>query len=234
MVILLKTQHACSIDSSQHICNAYRLIEATVFHALFVTYENLQTNYFVVPKLFLLKLDTKNDAKAENYHYKSYHSIVHNDIDNVSFNFSLCFVFSLQQLFRSQNPNLASNTGVPPPGQPGGQPLPQTLPLPSQQYLAQQSAAYAAAAQQAAPYVINPGQDAAQYMGLIAAAGMPQYYGVAPWGVYPANLIPQQGTQPRRPLTPSQQAGENQPSYQVGFNSAISIFHLTRIFNSFV
>lgn len=125
-------------------------------------------------------------------------------------------LFFLQQLFRSQNPNLASNSGVPPPGQPGGQPLPQTLPLQSQQYLAQQSAAYAAAAQQAAPYVINPGQDAAQYMGLIAAAGMPQYYGVAPWGVYPANLIPQQGTQPRRPLTPSQQAGENQPSYQVG------------------
>lgn len=101
------------------------------------------------------------------------------------------------------------------PGQPAGQPLQQTLPLPSQPYLAQQSAAYAAAAQQAAPYVINPGQDAAQYMSLIAA-GMPQYYGVAPWGVYPANLIPpQQGSQPRRPLTPSQQAAaENQP-YQV-------------------
>lgn len=89
----------------------------------------------------------------------------------------------------------------------------QTLPLPSQQYLAQQSAAYAAAAQQAAPYVINPGQDATPYMGLIAA-GMPQYYGVAPWGVYPANLIPQQGSQPRRPLTPSQQGAENQ-QYQV-------------------
>lgn len=92
--------------------------------------------------------------------------------------------------------------------------------MPSQQYLAQQSAAYAAAAQQAAPYVINPGQDATQYMGLIAA-GMPQYYGVAPWGVYPANLIPQQGSQPRRPLTPSQQAAENQP-YQVRFDH---LFH---------
>uniref|UniRef100_A0A1B0BS77 Uncharacterized protein n=1 Tax=Glossina palpalis gambiensis TaxID=67801 RepID=A0A1B0BS77_9MUSC len=74
-----------------------------------------------------------------------------------------------------------------------------------------QNAAYAA--QQAAPYVINPGQDAAPYMGLIAAQ-MPQYYGVAPWGMYPGNLIPQQGTQPRRPLTPSQQGAENQ-SYQV-------------------
>lgn len=84
--------------------------------------------------------------------------------------------------------------------------------LPSQQYLAQQSYA-AAAAQQATPYVINPGQDATQYMGLIAA-GMPQYYGVPQWGVYPANLIPQQGSQPRRPLTPSQQGAESQ-SYQV-------------------
>lgn len=81
-------------------------------------------------------------------------------------------------MFRSQNPNLATNSGIP---QPGQQQLQQTLPLPSQQYL-QQSAAYAAAAQQPAPYVINPGQDAAaaQYMGLIPA-GMPQYYGVAPW-----------------------------------------------------
>lgn len=111
-------------------------------------------------------------------------------------------------MFRSQNPNLAGNAAVP--GQPGGQQLQQTLPLPSQQYLAPQNAAYAAAAQQAPPYVINPGQDA-QYMSLI---GMPQYYGVAPWGVYPANLIPQQGSQPRRPLTPSQQAAENQ-QYQV-------------------
>lgn len=119
----------------------------------------------------------------------------------------------MQQLFRSQNPSLASNAGVPPPpGQPGGQPIPQTLPLPSQQYLAQQSAAYAAAAQQATPYVINPGQDATQYMGLIAQ--MPQYYGVPQWGVYQTNLIPQQGSQPRRPLTPSTQGAENQP-YQV-------------------
>lgn len=74
--------------------------------------------------------------------------------------------FFLQQLFRSQNPSLASNAGVAPPGQPTAQQqIPQTLPLPSQQYLAQQSAAYAAAAQQPAPYVINPGQDAARYIG---------------------------------------------------------------------
>lgn len=55
-------------------------------------------------------------------------------------------------------------------------------------------------------------------MGALITAGVPQYYGVAPapWGVYPANLIPQQPqSQPRRPLTPSQQGAENQP-YQVG------------------
>lgn len=72
----------------------------------------------------------------------------------------------LQQLFRSQNPSLATNAGVAPPGQPTAQQqIPQTLPLPSQQYLAQQSAAYAAAAQQPTPYVINPGQDATRYIG---------------------------------------------------------------------
>lgn len=48
-------------------------------------------------------------------------------------------------------------------------------------------------------------------------AGVPGYYGVAtPW-VYPTNLIPQQGSQPRRPLTPSQQGGDNQ-QYQVGIH----------------
>lgn len=117
-------------------------------------------------------------------------------------------------MFRSQNPGLATNATAP--GAPSGAPLPQPLPLPSQQFLAQQSAAYAA--QQATPYVINPGQEAAPYMSLIAAQ-VPQYYGVAaaPWGVYPGNLIPQQGSQPRRPLTPSQQGAENQP-YQVCVN----------------
>uniref|UniRef100_U5EQG3 Putative pumilio n=1 Tax=Corethrella appendiculata TaxID=1370023 RepID=U5EQG3_9DIPT len=120
--------------------------------------------------------------------------------------------FDVQQLFRSQNPGLTANSGVP--AAPNGQPLPQSLSLSAQQqqFLAQHSAAYA---QQAAPYVINPGQDPSQYMGALIAAGVPQYYGVAaaPWGVYPANLIPQQQQQPRRPLTPSQGA-ENQP-YQV-------------------
>lgn len=135
--------------------------------------------------------------------------------------FHIIFFSIFQQLFRSQNPSLAaSNAGVPQPGQPGAQQqIQQTLPLPSQSYLAPQNAAYAAAAQQPTPYVINPGQDATQYaMGLIPA-GMPQYYGVAPWGMYPANLIAQQNAQPppqqRRPLTPSQQSGENQPPYQV-------------------
>lgn len=94
------------------------------------------------------------------------------------------------------------------PGQPNGGPqLQQTIS--SQQYLAQ-NAAYAAAQQ---PYVINPGQDVPPYLGLITA-GMPQYYGMPPWSMYPANLIPQPNQQPRRPLTPSQQGAENQP-YQV-------------------
>ncbi|XP_031626222.1 maternal protein pumilio-like isoform X2 [Contarinia nasturtii] len=144
----------------------------------------------------------------------------HNSMDSSAALLQQQHNFDVQQLFRSQNPSLASNTGVAP-GQPTAQPqIPQTLPLPSQQYLAQQSAAYAAAAQQPTPYVINPGQDATRYieMGLIPA-GMPQYYGVhgVPWGMYPANLIPQQNSQPppRRPLTPSQPAGENQPPYQM-------------------
>lgn len=125
--------------------------------------------------------------------------------------FLVYFFVILQQLFRSQNPGLATSATAP--GAPSGAPLPQHLP----QFLAQQNAY---AAQQATPYVINPGQEAAPYMGLIAA-GMHQYYGVAtaPWGVYPANLIPQQGSQPRRPLTPSQQGAENQP-YQVRDNSS--------------
>jgi len=137
----------------------------------------------------------------------------HNSMDSSAALLQQQHNFDVQQLFRSQNPSLASNAGVPPPGPTAQPPIPQTLPLPSQQYLAQQNAAYAA--QQPTPYVINPGQDATQYMGLIPA-GMPPYYGVAPWGMYPANLIPQQSSQPpRRPLTPSQQAGENQPPYQM-------------------
>lgn len=82
-----------------------------------------------------------------------------------NFNKLFFHFFFFQQLFRSQNPNLASNAGVPQPGPTAQQQLQQTLPLPSQQYLAQQNAAYAA--QQPTPYVINPGQDATQYMGLI-------------------------------------------------------------------
>uniref|UniRef100_A0A182IWW5 Uncharacterized protein n=1 Tax=Anopheles atroparvus TaxID=41427 RepID=A0A182IWW5_ANOAO len=114
------------------------------------------------------------------------------------------------QLFRS-NPGLtAANSAVP--GAPNGQPLPQSalsLSAAQQQQFLQHNAAYAA--QQAAPYVINPGQDPTQYMGALIA-GMPQYYAPAPWSVYPANLaIPQQQSQPRRPLTPSQQGAENQP-----------------------
>ena len=93
------------------------------------------------------------------------------------------------------------------------------MPLAQQQYLAQQNAAYA---QQAAPYMINTGQDGNPYMAPTILTGVPQaYYGVAPW-MYQANLIPQQGSQPRRPLTPSQQGGE-QPY--------VSISNLTPFFS---
>lgn len=103
----------------------------------------------------------------------------------------------MQQLFRSQNPTLAAPNQAAPNGAPQ---MPQALPLAAQQqFLAQAQAGAAYAAQQAAPYVINPGQEG-PYVGLI-----PGYYGMAPWGMYPANLIPQQGAQPRRPLTPNQQ-----------------------------
>jgi hypothetical protein len=58
-----------------------------------------------------------------------------------------------------------------------------------------------------------PGQDG--FMTTMLAP--PSYYGVPPW-VYPhAGLIPQQGTQPRRPLTPSQGA-ENQPFVSIELN----------------
>lgn len=58
-----------------------------------------------------------------------------------------------------------------------------------------------------------PGQDG--FMTTMLAP--PSYYGVPPW-VYPhAGLIPQQGTQPRRPLTPSQGA-ENQPFVSIEFD----------------
>uniref|UniRef100_A0A182Q1N1 PUM-HD domain-containing protein n=1 Tax=Anopheles farauti TaxID=69004 RepID=A0A182Q1N1_9DIPT len=127
---------------------------------------------------------------------------------------SMMLLFDRKQLFRS-NPGLtAANSAVP--GAPNGQPLPQSalsLSAAQQQQFLQHNAAYAA--QQAPPYVINPGQDPSQYMGALIAAGVPQYYAPAPWSVYPANLaIPQQQSQPRRPLTPSQQGAENQP-YQV-------------------
>lgn len=107
----------------------------------------------------------------------------------------------MQQLFRS-----AANASTP--GQPNGTPLPQHMPP----FMAQNAyaAAAAAAAAQQSPYVLNPGQDpTAPYMGLIP--GMHQYYGVGPW-VYPG-IIPQQGSQPRRPLTPSQ--GTDNAPYQV-------------------
>lgn len=99
---------------------------------------------------------------------------------------------------------------------PNGGPMPQHLPL-SSHIMAQQNAY---AAQQGAPYMLNPGQD---YMSVL---GMPQYYGVPQFNVYAT--IPQQGSQPRRPLTPSQQAPENQ-QFQV-INDSLSCFYST-IFN---
>lgn len=81
---------------------------------------------------------------------------------------------------------------------------PQPMPMATQQqFLAQQNAAYAQ--QAAAASYMMPGQDGFMTTTMLAP---PSYYGVPPW-VYPG-LIPQQGTQPRRPLTPSQGA-ENQP-----------------------
>ncbi|XP_049854592.1 pumilio homolog 2-like isoform X15 [Schistocerca gregaria] len=109
--------------------------------------------------------------------------------------------FDVQQLFRSQQQQQAT---------------PQQLLLQQQQYLATQQQqqlglAAPAAAFTSAPYVINAPQE--PYVGTLIAGPtvVPQYYGVAPWGVYPANLI-QQGAaaaaaQQRRPLTPSS-AGE--------------------------
>lgn len=104
---------------------------------------------------------------------------------------------------------------------PSGASLPQSLP--PQQFLTQHNAAYAAAAaaQQNGQYVINTGQEPTPYMGLIPA-GVPQYYNMGPWGVYPAGLIQQQGSQPRRPLTPSQQGAEQ--AYQVSFLSLTLLF----------
>jgi pumilio RNA-binding family len=94
--------------------------------------------------------------------------------------------------------------------------MPQALPMATQQqFLAQQNAAYAA--QQAASYMM-PGQDGNPFMATMLAP--PSYYGVPPWNcVYPAGIIPQQGTQPRRPLTP--QGAENQPFVSVIFSQTI-------------
>nr|XP_027218744.1 pumilio homolog 2-like isoform X3 [Penaeus vannamei] len=80
--------------------------------------------------------------------------------------------------------------------------------LAQQQYLAAQAAqqqGLAAPAAFSAPYVINAQEP---YVGTLITgptAVIPQYYGVH-WGVYPANIIQQQGPggQPRRPISPSQ------------------------------
>lgn len=90
-----------------------------------------------------------------------------------------------------------------------------------QQFLAQQNAY---AAQQAAPYMM-PAQDGNPFMTTMLAPHA--YYGVPPW-VYQAGLIPQQGAQPRRPLTPSQGA-ENQPFVSTSFISS-SHFPSTNLF----
>lgn len=116
------------------------------------------------------------------------------------------FLCEFQQLLRSQNPALTNTAN--------GQHMPPSMPAMAaqQQFLAQQNAAYA----QQAPYML-PGQDGNPFMATMLA---PQaYYGVPPW-VYPASLIPQQGTQPRRPLTPSQGA-ENQPFVSIYYNSVV-------------
>lgn len=112
--------------------------------------------------------------------------------------------FDVQQLFRSQ----AAAAG----GQAAAQlQLLQQQQQQQQQFQLQQLAAFGGAA---AGYVVGAaaGQEGAPYVGALIAP----YYGVAaPWGVYPAGLVPppgpaqqQQQPQPppqRRPLTPTQQ-----------------------------
>ncbi|XP_069999716.1 pumilio homolog 2 isoform X11 [Penaeus vannamei] len=101
-----------------------------------------------------------------------------------------------QQLFRSAQQQQ---------GGPNHQPIQL---LAQQQYLAAQAAqqqGLAAPAAFSAPYVINAQEP---YVGTLITgptAVIPQYYGVH-WGVYPANIIQQQGPggQPRRPISPSQ------------------------------
>ncbi|CAH0722871.1 unnamed protein product, partial [Brenthis ino] len=110
------------------------------------------------------------------------------------------------QLFRSQQAAAA-----------GGQAAAAQLQLLQQQQQQQFQLQQQLAAQQAftqAPYVINAGQEGAPYVSALIA-GVPPYYGVAPWGVYPglvAQPAQQQAQQPRRPLTPQQ--GEQQVNGQ--------------------
>ncbi|XP_068629045.1 maternal protein pumilio isoform X2 [Battus philenor] len=114
--------------------------------------------------------------------------------------------FELQQLFRSQQAAAA-----------GGQAAAAQLQLLQQQQQQQFQLQQQLAAQQAftqAPYVINAGQEGAPYVSALIA-GVPPYYGVAPWGVYPgivAQPAQQQAQQSRRPLTPQQ--GEQQVNGQ--------------------
>ncbi|XP_076037610.1 pumilio homolog 2-like isoform X3 [Oratosquilla oratoria] len=106
------------------------------------------------------------------------------------------FTDTQQQLFRS-----AQQTQ----GGPGPQ---QVQLLTQQQYLAAQQQGLPPPAAFSAPYVINAQEP---YVGTLITgptAVIPQYYGVH-WGVYPANIIQQQGPtaggQPqRRPMSPTQ------------------------------
>ncbi|KAK6633384.1 hypothetical protein RUM44_003986 [Polyplax serrata] len=112
-------------------------------------------------------------------------------------NYKIAFLL-FQQLFRNQpQQQQPQQSGT-------SQPI-HVLQQQQQQYLQQQ----AAAAQQqqlafnTAPYVINAQEP------YILAAGptvLPQYYGVAPWGVYPASIIQQNAGQQRRPLSPGSAA----------------------------
>lgn len=108
--------------------------------------------------------------------------------------------FDVQQLFRSQQSQAAT---------PNAAQLQLLQQQQQQQYLAQQQQA---AAFPQPPYVLNPQQD----QPYLITAGVPQYYGVAPW-VYPApaNLI-QQGANngTRRPITPNGTAEAQQQVQQ--------------------
>ena len=135
----------------------------------------------------------------------------------------------LQQLFRSQTQGAT----------------PQQLQLLQQQQQQQQQQQYLAASQAqqqqqqqqnfpTAPYTVISGQE--PYVGALIAGApsvVPQYYGVGPWTVYPAGLLPQAPPQaaappPRRPLTPSSAAAAAAAAQDSANNLAQTVIILSK------